>query len=350
MREHKQNVFDDFHAAAERLVADGWTTPDQLAISGGSNGGLLVGAALTQRPELYRGRRVLGAAARHGALRAVRAGRDLDRRVRHAPTTRRSSAGCWATRRTTTCARASTTRRCCSPSSTATRASTRCTPARCAPRCSTPPSGDRARSCSGASGRRSRRPRGLPAAIELSVDALAFVAAPHRPGAAGDYALCREPTPYAADPVTCAPPISGDRGDPRQHPARRAASRHSAADHPASSSARWSLRWLVHRAITRVVARGHHEQPAATGSPSGVDVGAAAAEPLPSAAGSAPRHRARCCAASRRSSSSALGVRHGARRARHPDRAADRQRRASSASRSASARRAWSRTSCPASS
>ena len=53
MREKKQNVFDDFHAAAERLVADGWTTPAQLAISGGSNGGLLVGAALTQRPDLY---------------------------------------------------------------------------------------------------------------------------------------------------------------------------------------------------------------------------------------------------------------------------------------------------------
>jgi prolyl oligopeptidase len=53
MREKKQNVFDDFHAAAERLVADGWTTPEQLAISGGSNGGLLVGAALTQRPDLY---------------------------------------------------------------------------------------------------------------------------------------------------------------------------------------------------------------------------------------------------------------------------------------------------------
>jgi prolyl oligopeptidase len=53
MREHKQNVFDDFAAAAERLVADGWTTPEQLGIYGGSNGGLLVGAALTQRPELY---------------------------------------------------------------------------------------------------------------------------------------------------------------------------------------------------------------------------------------------------------------------------------------------------------
>ena len=53
MREHKQNVFDDFHAAAERLVSDGWTSHDRLAISGGSNGGLLVGAAMTQRPELY---------------------------------------------------------------------------------------------------------------------------------------------------------------------------------------------------------------------------------------------------------------------------------------------------------
>jgi prolyl oligopeptidase len=53
MFEKKQNVFDDFHAAAERLIADGWTTSAQLAISGGSNGGLLVGAALTQRPDLY---------------------------------------------------------------------------------------------------------------------------------------------------------------------------------------------------------------------------------------------------------------------------------------------------------
>ncbi|MCP2365733.1 prolyl oligopeptidase [Nonomuraea thailandensis] len=53
MRGGKQNSIDDFHAAAEKLIAGGWTTPDQLAIVGGSNGGLLVGAALTQRPELY---------------------------------------------------------------------------------------------------------------------------------------------------------------------------------------------------------------------------------------------------------------------------------------------------------
>ncbi|GAA2438885.1 prolyl oligopeptidase family serine peptidase [Actinomadura vinacea] len=54
MRDRKQNVFDDFHAAAEKLIADGRTAPDRLAISGGSNGGLLMGAALTQRPDLYR--------------------------------------------------------------------------------------------------------------------------------------------------------------------------------------------------------------------------------------------------------------------------------------------------------
>jgi len=53
-RGRKQNVFDDFHAAAQALVDAGTTTPAQLAITGGSNGGLLVGAALTQRPELYR--------------------------------------------------------------------------------------------------------------------------------------------------------------------------------------------------------------------------------------------------------------------------------------------------------
>ena len=50
---NKQNVFDDFHAAAEWLIANGWTTREQLAINGGSNGGLLVGAAMTQRPDLY---------------------------------------------------------------------------------------------------------------------------------------------------------------------------------------------------------------------------------------------------------------------------------------------------------
>ena len=54
MLANKQNVFDDFETAGDWLVKNGYTSPSKLAISGGSNGGLLVGAALTQRPDLFR--------------------------------------------------------------------------------------------------------------------------------------------------------------------------------------------------------------------------------------------------------------------------------------------------------
>jgi prolyl oligopeptidase len=54
MKLHKQNVFDDFIGAAEWLIAQRYTSPQHLAVNGGSNGGLLIGAVINQRPELFR--------------------------------------------------------------------------------------------------------------------------------------------------------------------------------------------------------------------------------------------------------------------------------------------------------
>jgi prolyl oligopeptidase len=62
IRENRQVVFDDFIAAAEYLTAEGYTSAERLAISGASNGGLLVGAVMTQRPELF------AAAVLHGSV------------------------------------------------------------------------------------------------------------------------------------------------------------------------------------------------------------------------------------------------------------------------------------------
>ena len=91
MLDRKQNVFDDFVAAAEWLFANGYTNSEKLAISGGSNGGLLTGTVLTQRPDLCRahaaprlvsGGHRGGAAARHAAVPELPDGSLLGARVR----------------------------------------------------------------------------------------------------------------------------------------------------------------------------------------------------------------------------------------------------------------------------
>ena len=98
----KQNTFDDMVAVAEWLVAEKYTQPAKLAVEGGSNGGLTVGALLTQRPDLFR-----AAICQVPLLDMVRYHKFLIARYWIAeygdPTARRISAGSSATRRTRTC-------------------------------------------------------------------------------------------------------------------------------------------------------------------------------------------------------------------------------------------------------
>ena len=135
-------MFDDFHAAAQALVDAGDTTADRLAILGGSNGGLLVGAALTQRPELYRA--VVCSAPLLDMVRYERFSLGRTWNDEYGTADDPDELGWLLSYSPYHHVRAGTVYPAvCSPSSTPTPASTRCTPARCARPCSTPRRGPR---------------------------------------------------------------------------------------------------------------------------------------------------------------------------------------------------------------
>ena len=115
MLDQKQHVFDDFLAAARWLIDAGLTTPGRLGITGGSNGGLLVGAAMTQRPDLF------GAVVCQVALLdMIRYERFKVARLwaaEYGSAEPKASSGSTPTVPTTTCGTVLATRRSCSPSS-----------------------------------------------------------------------------------------------------------------------------------------------------------------------------------------------------------------------------------------
>ena len=111
MLEKKQNVFDDFIAVAEHLIKERYTSPAKLGIMGGSNGGLLVGAVMEQRPGSVRRRAARGRRDGHAALRQVHRRRACGRPSTARRRTRRSSRSSSSTRRCRTSSRARAIRR-----------------------------------------------------------------------------------------------------------------------------------------------------------------------------------------------------------------------------------------------
>ena len=99
---NKQHVFDDFTAVLRHLTERRYTSPARLAIEGGSNGGLLMGAVLTQHPELVACSRLPCRAVRHAAIGMLAEWRVQHRRSSARSRTRRNSGPCMPTRRITT--------------------------------------------------------------------------------------------------------------------------------------------------------------------------------------------------------------------------------------------------------
>ena len=142
MLAQKQNVFDDFVAAGEYLIEAGYTRTEHLAVMGGSNGGLLTGAVLVQRPDLFGAVICTYPPARHAALPPVHGGPVLDRGVRLVARIPSSSPTCGSTRPTTTSSRVRAIRPRSSSPAMGIRASPRCTPARWPRRCKAANSSD----------------------------------------------------------------------------------------------------------------------------------------------------------------------------------------------------------------